>query len=52
MNAFAASIDLLFEDPNMAVDALYRAGGEGSGTLVRVIGRHLTSWPTSATAGL
>jgi hypothetical protein len=37
MNAFAASIDLLFEDPNMAVDALYRAGGKGSGTLVRVI---------------
>ena len=37
MNAFAASIDLLFEDPNMAVDALYRAGGEGSGVPVRVI---------------
>ncbi|WP_323006539.1 head-tail joining protein [Pseudorhodobacter sp.] len=37
MNAFAAAIDLLFEDPNMAVDALYRAGGEGSGTPVRVI---------------
>lgn len=37
MNAFAAAIDLLFEDPNMAVDALYRAGGAGSGTPVRVI---------------
>jgi hypothetical protein len=37
MNAFAVSIDLLFEDPNMAVDALYRAGGEGSGVPVRAI---------------
>ena len=37
MNAFAASIDLLFEDPNMAVDALHRASGAGSGTPVRVI---------------
>ncbi len=37
MSAFAAAIDLLFEDQNMAVDALHRAGGEGSGTPVRVI---------------
>lgn len=37
MNAFAAAIDLLFADPNIAVDALYRAGGEGSGALIRVI---------------
>ncbi len=37
MNAFAAAIDVMFEDPNMAVDALYRSGGEGPGMLVRAI---------------
>lgn len=37
MNAFAAAIDVLFSDPNMAIDALYRAGGVGAGSSVRVI---------------
>lgn len=39
MNAFAASIDAIFRDPNMAVDALWRAGGAGAGVPVRVIRR-------------
>lgn len=39
MNAFAAAIDVMFEDENMALDALYRAGGAGSGVPVRVIRR-------------
>lgn len=37
MTAFAAAIDVLFEDPNIGIDAIYRAGGEGTGTPVRVI---------------
>lgn len=39
MNAFAAAIDVMFEDANMALDALYRAGGAGTGVPVRVIRR-------------
>lgn len=39
MSAFAAAIDTLFADPNLAVDALWRAGGEGEGVPVRVITR-------------
>lgn len=39
MNAFAAAIDVLFGDENLAIDALYRQGGTGSGVPVRVI-RH------------
>jgi hypothetical protein len=39
MNAFAAAIDALFADPNLAVDALYRADGADPGIPVRVIVR-------------
>lgn len=39
MNAFSASVDVLFEDPNMAADAVYRVGGAGAGTPVRVMRR-------------
>lgn len=37
MDAFAAAIDALFADPNIARDALWRAGGEGAGVVVRII---------------
>ena len=37
MNAFASAIDRIFADPNMAVDALWFAGGTGPGVTVRVI---------------
>ena len=37
MNAFSAAIDRIFADPNMAVDALWLAGGMGPGVAVRVI---------------
>lgn len=37
MTAFAAAIDTLFADPTLARDALWRAGGTGDGTAVRVI---------------
>lgn len=37
MDAFAASTDALFTDPNIARDALWRAGGAGDGVAVRVI---------------
>ena len=37
MDAFAAAIDALFADPNIARDARWRAGGEGAGVVVRVI---------------
>lgn len=37
MTAIAAAFGVLFADPNLAIDALYRAGGEGSGTPVRVM---------------
>ena len=37
MDAFAAATDALFADPNIARDALWRAGGAGGGTAVRVI---------------
>ncbi len=37
MNAFAAAIDRIFADTNMAVDALWFAGGTGPGVSVRVI---------------
>jgi hypothetical protein len=39
MTAFAAAIDALFADPNLAGDAVYRAGGAGPGIAVRVIVR-------------
>lgn len=37
MDAFAAATDALFTDPNIARDALWRAGGAGDGVVVRVI---------------
>ncbi|QLH37790.1 MAG: hypothetical protein HWD60_00595 [Defluviicoccus sp.] len=37
MTAFAAAIDVLFSDPNLGLDAVYRIGGADPGVLVRVI---------------
>ena len=37
MNAFATAMNVIFADANMAVDALWFAGGTGSGVTVRVI---------------
>ena len=37
MNAFATAIDQIFADANMAVDAIWFAGGTGPGVAVRVI---------------
>ena len=37
MNAFASAIDRIFADSNMAVAALWFAGGTGPGVAVRVI---------------
>ena len=37
MNAFAAGINAIFLDPHVARDGVHRAGGNGAGTLVRVI---------------
>lgn len=37
MDAFAAAIDALFADPNIARDARWRPGGVGAGTVVRII---------------
>ena len=39
MDAFAAATDALFADPNIARDAIWRAGGAGVGIAVRVITR-------------
>lgn len=39
MSAFAAAIDMLFEDPNLARDALWRAGGIDPAVSTRVIVR-------------
>jgi hypothetical protein len=39
MDAFAAATDALFADPNIARGAIWRAGGVGSGTMVRVVTR-------------
>ena len=39
MSAFAAAIDALFADPNLARTALYRPGGIGDGVPVRVIAK-------------
>jgi len=36
---FTAAIDALFVDPNLGVDAVYRAGGADPGVPVRVIVR-------------
>jgi hypothetical protein len=37
MDAFAAAIDSIFADPNIARNALWRTGGTGDGVAVRVI---------------
>lgn len=37
MDAFAAATDDLFADPNIARDAVWRAGGAGGSIAVRVI---------------
>jgi len=37
MNAFATAIDRIFADANMAVNAIWLAGGTGPGVAVRVI---------------
>ncbi len=39
MDAFAVATDALFADQNIAVDAIWRAGGAGTGTVVRVVTR-------------
>lgn len=39
MDAFAAATDALFADPNIARDAMWRAGGVGVGVPVRIITR-------------
>ncbi len=39
MDAFLAATDVLFADPNIARDALWRAGGVGVGIAVRVISK-------------
>lgn len=36
-NAFAAALDAMYADPNMAVDALWKVAGAGAGTAVRII---------------
>ena len=37
MNAFATALDVIFADANMAVDAIWFAGGTGPGVAIRVI---------------
>lgn len=37
MNAFAAANDILFENSHLALDAVWKAGGAGSGVTVRVV---------------
>lgn len=37
MTAFAAAIDLLFGDPNLAVDAKWMPGGASPGSAIRAI---------------
>ena len=41
MNAFALAADTLFGDQNLALDALWRAGGAGPGVAIRSIRRSL-----------
>jgi hypothetical protein len=38
-SAFATAIDVLFADPNLGVNAIYRAGGANPGTTVKAIVR-------------
>ena len=37
MNAFATAMNMIFADRNMAVDAIWFAGGTGPGIAIRVI---------------
>lgn len=37
MSAFDDAVDALYADENLAVDAVYRVGGEGSGTSIRIV---------------
>ena len=37
MNAFATAMNVIFADANMAVDAIWFAGGTGPGVSIRVI---------------
>jgi hypothetical protein len=37
MDAFAMATDAIFEDPHLAVDAIWRVGGGADGVSVRVI---------------
>ena len=37
MNAFATAMNVIFADANMAVDAIWFAGGTGPGFAIRVI---------------
>jgi hypothetical protein len=37
MNAFATAMNAIFADANMAVDAIWFAGGTGPGVAIRVI---------------
>ncbi len=37
MNAFATAMSVIFADANMAVDALWFAGGTGPGITIRII---------------
>lgn len=37
MNAFATAVDRIFADRNMAVEAIWFAGGTGPGVAIRVI---------------
>ena len=37
MDAFSAATDAVFEDPNVATDGLWREGGTGSPSPVRVV---------------
>jgi hypothetical protein len=39
MNAFEMALDALFADPNIACDALWRAGGVGDGIAARIVTR-------------
>jgi hypothetical protein len=39
VDAFTAASDALFGDPNIARDAIWRAGGVGAGVPVRIIAR-------------
>jgi hypothetical protein len=37
MSAFTSAVDMLFADPNIGEDALWKAGGVGAGVAVRII---------------